>query len=147
MSWNTLISRAASQIGDWLYNAALLGYVYAATDSAAWGGAATIARLVPYVLLGVSLVAVLPIAVLLWPAFAALDPAAPVEVVRLEGLAQAADVHVERARVAVVLLPPHFVEQLRPRRHPAGAASRSAGSGGAGGRLLRLTSSSGTTAS
>jgi MFS family permease len=43
---------AASQLGDWLYNAALLGYVYAATDSAAWVGAATIARLVPYVLLG-----------------------------------------------------------------------------------------------
>jgi biotin carboxylase/MFS family permease len=43
---------AASQIGDWLYNAALLGYVYAATGSASWVGAATIARLLPYVLLG-----------------------------------------------------------------------------------------------
>ena len=43
---------AASQIGDWLYNAALLGYVFGATHSAAWVGAATIARLLPYVLLG-----------------------------------------------------------------------------------------------
>src|SRR5215813_11257434 len=43
---------AASQIGDWLYNAALLGYVFSATRSAAWVGAATISRLLPYVLLG-----------------------------------------------------------------------------------------------
>ena len=43
---------AASQIGDWLYNAALLGYVFSATHSAAWVGAATICRLLPYVLLG-----------------------------------------------------------------------------------------------
>ena len=43
---------AASQLGDWLYNAALLGYVYAATGSAAWVGVATIVRLLPYVLLG-----------------------------------------------------------------------------------------------
>jgi MFS family permease len=43
---------AASQFGDWLYNAALLGYVYSATGSAAWVGAATVARLLPYVLLG-----------------------------------------------------------------------------------------------
>jgi MFS family permease len=43
---------AASQIGNWLYNAALLGYVYSATRSAIWVGAATICRLVPYVLLG-----------------------------------------------------------------------------------------------
>src|SRR5215472_12913943 len=43
---------AASQIGNWLYNAALLGYVYSATRSAGWVGAATICRLVPYVLLG-----------------------------------------------------------------------------------------------
>lgn len=43
---------AASQLGDWLYNAALLGYVYSATESAAWVGAATVARLLPYVLLG-----------------------------------------------------------------------------------------------
>jgi MFS family permease len=43
---------AVSQLGDWLYNAVLLGYVYEATGSAAWVGAATIFRLAPYVLLG-----------------------------------------------------------------------------------------------
>lgn len=43
---------AASQVGDWLYNAALLGYVFHSTHSAAWVGAATICRLLPYVLLG-----------------------------------------------------------------------------------------------
>ena len=43
---------AASQVGDWLYNAALLGYVYNATGSAGWVGAATICRLLPFVLLG-----------------------------------------------------------------------------------------------
>src|SRR5215472_15039356 len=43
---------AASQIGNWLYNAALLGYVYSTTRSAGWVGAATICRLLPYVLLG-----------------------------------------------------------------------------------------------
>jgi MFS family permease len=43
---------AASQVGDWLYNAALLGYVFSATHSAAWVGAATLCRLLPYVLLG-----------------------------------------------------------------------------------------------
>src|SRR5215469_1453088 len=43
---------AASEIGNWLYNAALLGYVYSATHSAGWVGAATICRLLPYVVLG-----------------------------------------------------------------------------------------------
>ena len=43
---------AASQVGDWLYNAALLGYVFGATHSAVWVGAATICRLLPYVLFG-----------------------------------------------------------------------------------------------
>lgn len=47
-----IAASGASQIGDWLYNAALLGYVFAATGSAAWVGAATICRLLPYVLLG-----------------------------------------------------------------------------------------------
>lgn len=42
---------AASQVGDWLYNAALLAYVFHATHSAAWVGAATICRLLPFVLL------------------------------------------------------------------------------------------------
>src|SRR5262252_8536258 len=43
---------AASEIGNWLYNAALLGYVYSTTRSAVWVGAATICRGLPYVLLG-----------------------------------------------------------------------------------------------
>ena len=43
---------AVSEIGNWLCNAALLGYVYSATRSAGWVGAATVCRLVPYVLLG-----------------------------------------------------------------------------------------------
>jgi len=43
---------AASQIGNWLYNAALLGYVYSETRSAGWVAAATICRLLPFVLLG-----------------------------------------------------------------------------------------------
>lgn len=47
-----IAASAASQIGNWLYNAALLAYVYSATHSAVWVGAATICRLVPYVLLG-----------------------------------------------------------------------------------------------
>ena len=42
----------ASQIGNWLYNAALLGYVYEETHSALWVGAATICKGLPYVLLG-----------------------------------------------------------------------------------------------
>jgi MFS family permease len=42
---------AASQIGNWLYNAALLAYVYGVTHSAGWIAAATICRLMPYVLL------------------------------------------------------------------------------------------------
>jgi MFS family permease len=47
-----ILASGASQIGDWLYNAALLAYVYSATGSAAWVAAATVCRLVPYVLLG-----------------------------------------------------------------------------------------------
>jgi MFS family permease len=43
---------AASQVGDWLYNAALLAYVFHATHSATWVAAATICRLLPYVVLG-----------------------------------------------------------------------------------------------
>jgi hypothetical protein len=38
---------AVSQLGDWLYNAVLLGYVYAETGSAGWVGAATIRRARP----------------------------------------------------------------------------------------------------
>ena len=47
-----IAASAASQLGDWLFNAALLGTVYAATGSAKWVGAATICRLLPYVVLG-----------------------------------------------------------------------------------------------
>ena len=43
---------AVSQVGDWLYNAALLAYVFQATHSAVWVGAATLCRLLPFVLLG-----------------------------------------------------------------------------------------------
>ena len=49
-----IAASAASQMGNWLYNAALLAYVYIATGSAAWVGAATICRLLPYALLGPS---------------------------------------------------------------------------------------------
>jgi MFS family permease len=47
-----IAASAVSQLGDWLFNAALLGTVYASTGSARWVGAATICRLLPYVLLG-----------------------------------------------------------------------------------------------
>jgi hypothetical protein len=43
---------AASQMGNWLYSAALLGYVHSVTCSAGWVGAATICRLLSFVLLG-----------------------------------------------------------------------------------------------
>lgn len=42
---------AGSQIGDWLYNVALLAFVYERTHSGAWLGATTAARLLPIVLL------------------------------------------------------------------------------------------------
>ena len=47
-----IAASAASQFGNWLFNAALLAFVYSETQSAAWVGAATICRLVPYVVLG-----------------------------------------------------------------------------------------------
>ena len=47
-----IIASAGSQIGNWLYNAALLGWVFSVTRSAGWVGAATVGRLLPYVLLG-----------------------------------------------------------------------------------------------
>jgi CRP-like cAMP-binding protein/predicted MFS family arabinose efflux permease len=47
-----LAAMAVSIAGDWLYNVALLVFVYESTHSAAWVGATTIVRLVPYVLLG-----------------------------------------------------------------------------------------------
>ena len=47
-----IAASAVSQLGDWLFNAALLGTVFAATGSARWVGAATICRLLPYVCWG-----------------------------------------------------------------------------------------------
>lgn len=47
-----VVGLAASQAGDWLYNVALLAYVYDRTHSAAWLGATTAARVVPIVVLG-----------------------------------------------------------------------------------------------
>jgi predicted MFS family arabinose efflux permease len=43
---------AASQAGDWLYNLALLAFVYERTGSTAWVGITTAARIVPEVVLG-----------------------------------------------------------------------------------------------
>lgn len=43
---------AISQVGDWLYNLALLVFVYDRTHSSAWVGLTTAARTVPFVLVG-----------------------------------------------------------------------------------------------
>jgi MFS family permease len=43
---------AVSQIGDWLYNLALVVLVYDRTHSAAWAGVTTAVRVVPVVALG-----------------------------------------------------------------------------------------------
>jgi len=42
----------ASQAGDWLYNLALLAFVYERTGSTAWVGITTAARILPEVALG-----------------------------------------------------------------------------------------------
>ena len=47
-----LSALAVSQIGDWMYNLALVALVYGRTHSAAWAGAATAARVVPIVVIG-----------------------------------------------------------------------------------------------
>ena len=47
-----LAGLAVSQAGDWLYNVALLAFVYERTHSAAWLAATTAARVLPLVLLG-----------------------------------------------------------------------------------------------
>lgn len=47
-----LAGLAISQIGDWLYNLALVVLVFDRTHSAAWVGATTAARVVPFVVLG-----------------------------------------------------------------------------------------------
>jgi MFS family permease len=43
---------AVSQVGDWLYNLALIALVYQRTHSALWAGVTTAARVVPIVALG-----------------------------------------------------------------------------------------------
>ena len=53
VSFRRLIgAQALSQLGDWLYNVALLAVVFDRTHSAAWLGATTAARVLPIVLLG-----------------------------------------------------------------------------------------------
>jgi len=47
-----LAGLAVSQLGDWLYNVALIAFVFDRTHSAAWLGATTAARVLPIVLLG-----------------------------------------------------------------------------------------------
>jgi MFS family permease len=47
-----LAGLAVSQIGDWLYNLALVALVYERTHSALWAGVTTAARVVPMVALG-----------------------------------------------------------------------------------------------
>lgn len=47
-----LAALAASQLGDWMYNVALLAFVFEHTHSAAWLSATTVARVLPIVLLG-----------------------------------------------------------------------------------------------
>ena len=47
-----LVALAVSQIGDWLYNLALVVLVYDRTHSALWAGVTTAARVVPIVVLG-----------------------------------------------------------------------------------------------
>ncbi|MGH3211193.1 MAG: MFS transporter [Trebonia sp.] len=47
-----LAGLAVSQVGDWLYNLALVTMVYQRTGSAMWAGIATAARVIPIVVLG-----------------------------------------------------------------------------------------------
>jgi predicted MFS family arabinose efflux permease len=47
-----LAGLAVSQVGDWLYNLALVTMVYQRTGSAMWAGVATAARVIPMVVLG-----------------------------------------------------------------------------------------------
>src|SRR5258707_15609737 len=47
-----LAALAVSQVGDWLYNLALLAFVYDRTHSVTWTAVTTAARVLPMVLLG-----------------------------------------------------------------------------------------------
>ena len=47
-----LVGLATSQAGDWLYNLALLAFVYQRTHSSMWVGVSTAVRILPEVALG-----------------------------------------------------------------------------------------------
>src|SRR3954452_1467909 len=47
-----LVSLAVSSLGDWLYNVALLAFVYERTGSPGWVAATTVARVPPMLVLG-----------------------------------------------------------------------------------------------
>jgi MFS family permease len=47
-----IAASSISQTGDWLYNVALLVWVYDATGSGGWVAVVTVARLIPYVVVG-----------------------------------------------------------------------------------------------
>src|SRR3954469_12679198 len=47
-----LVSLAVSSLGDWLYNVALLAFVYERTGSPTWLAFTTAARILPIVVLG-----------------------------------------------------------------------------------------------
>ncbi len=47
-----LAALAVSQVGDWLYNLALLAFVYDRTHSVTWTAVTTVARVLPLVVLG-----------------------------------------------------------------------------------------------
>ncbi|MDQ1701810.1 MAG: hypothetical protein QOF57_1062, partial [Frankiaceae bacterium] len=47
-----LLGLGVSQAGDWLYNVALLAFVFDRTHSSAWLSATTAARVLPIVVLG-----------------------------------------------------------------------------------------------
>lgn len=47
-----LAAMAVSQLGDWMYNVALLAFVFEHSQSSAWVGATTVARVLPVVLFG-----------------------------------------------------------------------------------------------
>jgi MFS family permease len=120
-----IAASAVSQLGDWLFNAALLGTVYASTGSARWVGAATICRLLPYVLLGplggsiadrfdrrtVLLVGDVSRALLMLTLAAAVESDAPVELVlALTALASCAGT---AERPAAMALLPRLVGEAR----------------------------------
>ena len=83
-----LAASTASQTGDWLYNVALLVWVYDATHSAGWVALMTVARLAPYPLFG-------PLGGLVADTFDRVvygdEPAGPADVAALDELDRAVD--------------------------------------------------------